>query len=109
MEDETDRLLDRARELLDELQRPDAYTVLGATRDTPSSKIHAAYMQAVRIQAQTGHPGQESASARAELMDAHKRLVIDSQSLDLDDWLRELDALRNRYALYDFVADLRKS
>lgn len=108
MGDEQDRFLDQARDLISELQRPSSYTILGATRDTPSSDILGAFMQAMQVRQQTGYSVQELAQAQAELKDAQKRLELDSQALDRDDWLQQLESLRNRYALFDFLADLRK-
>lgn len=108
MGDERGRYLDAARELLKELERPGAYEVLDISRTTPSSEIQKAFVRALANRSRTGHTVPDFAQARDQLKDTQKRLELDTQTLDRDEWLRELERLRNRYALFDFLAGLRR-
>lgn len=99
--------LDAAREVLRDLERPSAYAVLGVLRETPASELQKACMEAIRERSRMGRSMQELTRARTRLMDTQKRLELDSQTLDRDEWLRELESLRNHYALFDFLAGVR--
>ena len=107
MEDEQERYLERARELLQEFERPNAYAVLDVTRATPASELHSAFARAATNRSRTGRSMADLARAREYLKDVRKRLELDAHSLDRDEWLRALEAIRNYYALFDFLGDLR--
>lgn len=107
MGDERGRYLDAARELLRELERPTAYETLDISRTTPSSEIQKAFVRALADRSRTGHSMSDLAHSRDQLTDIQKRLELDTQTLDRDEWLRELELLRNHYALFDFLAGLR--
>lgn len=106
MENESIRYLATARELLAELERPDAYTLLGLAQEAPFSEIQKAFQKAFSERTHTGYSIEAITEAQRQLKDAQKRLELDSQSLHQDEWLRELENLRNRYALFDFLADI---
>lgn len=105
MDNERRRPLDEAYELIEEVERPGAYIMLGLTREAPSSEIQRAMIQALTQQTQRGYPMKFIANAQKQLKDAQKRLELDAQVLSLDEWMPELDVIRNRYALFDFLKD----
>ena len=104
---EQDRYLDAAREFLTELESPNAYMLLGASRETPSSELLSAFMRAFRESSKSGRSPQVLAPAREQLKDTQKRLELDATLLDRDLWMREFETLRNQYALVDFLRDQR--
>lgn len=108
MGDERGRYLDAAHEFLQELERPGASEMLEISRTTPSSEIQNRFVRALANRSRTGLSMPDLAQARGQLMDTQKRLELDTQTLDNDEWLRELERLRNYYALFDFLEGLRK-
>ena len=107
MGNEPDRRLDAARELLQELERPNAYSLLSVVRETPASELQNEFMQALRKRSETGLSSQVLNQAREQLMNVDRRLELDTRFLDRETWQRELENLRNRFAMVDFLKDYR--
>lgn len=107
MEDERNQYLNAVRELIEDLERPNAYMALDLTPKTPSSEIQKAFMLKLVELTKTGHSKTLIADARKQLVDVQTRVELDTQTLDRDEWLHELDGLRNLYALFDFTEDVR--
>ena len=99
-----ERYIAQARKLLQELRRPSPYAVIGVTPTTPTSEIHKAFIEALRRK-----PDMKADVSRAQkqLKDPQERLLFDNQRIDAEVWLRDLEQLRQYYARFDFLHDIR--
>lgn len=78
------------------------YFILDVSVAASADEIHSAFM--TRMSADPFACNQ----ARTELEDPTRRLVWDTQMLDTEQWLGELRTVRDRYALFDHISELRQ-
>lgn len=87
-------------ELLADLKRPNPYALLSLSLTAPHPAIHRAFQKAIAAGGREAGPLNQ---ARIALTDLVTRREWDARTLHAEQWLLELDGLRNHFALLDYA------